>query len=523
VPGSEPTGGQPREKEEGGTPADRTPNGLDGIFSGGGSLGVAYVGALRAVREHGCWFTRVAGTSAGAFIASLVAAGYDAAELEWLLAPSEMAIDRPGSLPSSITEPIDLSGFLDPPESSKDIDPAIMRQTHLWNAIKLNAVDELLSRRLTGFPTRSKLADDLTNRIVALSFGTLNQFRQRIRDVLGTALHFYPDNTPTVRSFLLTTLEQLREDIADAVWRVFTDTVRTYRYFVNWTFEGGLFKGEAFYETVRSLLEAKVWESRGLAPGPVLFNDLPLELAVVSVDTSNPDREKRMQVYTKLTAGDMEVALAVRDSISIPLFFQPRSYTRGSSTFEIMDGAVLCNFPFWLFAGGHDGFLEPSKGDEERPKVGFILDKDLDAPSEWRCPQPKWHVPGSEEGQLPSSAAALAENPHFDFLLKKPTSGEFIAVERALRVVDVALGSELMLTEPWRASVKASYPYFEAHIPLKGYHGLDFSVTREIETWRGMVYRGYEATTRIMLAAGLIADAARKKNPYRRRTGGNDA
>ncbi|RLC97054.1 MAG: hypothetical protein DRI40_01425 [Chloroflexi bacterium] len=500
-------------------PTDRLPIGLDGIFSGGGSLGIAYVGALRAVREHGFWFTRVGGTSAGALVAAMVAAGYDAAELEWLLAPPVLGMARPASLPSSVTEPIDISSFLDPPESSREIDPSVMRQTHLWNAIKLNAVDELLSRKLTGFPTRGKLVDELTKRVVALSFGKLDPLRDRIRAVLSAALHFYPDSPPTVRSFVVTALEQLREDIADAVWRAFTDAVRPYRLLVNWTFEGGLFRGQALYNGVKALLEAKVWEAKGLPVRPVSFRDLPLDLAVVSVNTSHPDRDKRMQVHTRLTAGDMEVALAVRESVSIPLFFQPRKYISESGTYEIMDGGLVCKYPFWLFTGGHGSFLQPGSSDNERPKIGFILDKDVDAPSDWGCPRAKWRVADSDEGQMPGSAAALAQNPQFDFLLRRTSSGEFVAIERALRVVDVALASELMLTEPWRSAVKDSYAYHEVPIPLKGYHGLDFSVTRDVKSWQGMVDRGYEATVRTLLEAGLIADGDRRRNPYRQQAG----
>lgn len=488
---------------------------LDGIFSGGGSLGIAYVGALRAVREHGFWFTRVAGTSAGSFIAALVAAGYEAAELEWLCAPSDPTIDRPDSLPSSITEPIDLSSFLDFPESSSDISSTTMRKTHLWNAIKLNAVDELLNRELSGLPTRGQLVTNLTDRIIAISFGRLGQFRNRIKAVLNTGLKFYPDKTPAIRSFLPTTLEQLREDIADVAWKAFTDTVRQYRLFVNWTFEGGFFEGQVLYKKIKALLEAKVWESRGLPVRPVRFNDLPLELGVISVNTSHPDKAKRMQVHTKLTAGNMEVAMVVRDSMSIPMFFEPGKYSRGGNTFEIMDGGIICNFPFWLFTGGHEGYLQPSADDNARPKVGFILDKELDAPSDWGCHEPKWHMPGSKEGRVPNNVDALAENPEFAFLSPGGPFGEFIAIERALRIVDVFLASELTLTEPWRSSVKAAYPYHEVHIPLKGYHGLDFSVNKDVKTWRGMVDRGYEATVATLLDAGLIADTARKRNPYR--------
>lgn len=39
---------------------------VDGVFSGGGIKGFAYVGAIRALEEKGVKFERVAGTSAGA-------------------------------------------------------------------------------------------------------------------------------------------------------------------------------------------------------------------------------------------------------------------------------------------------------------------------------------------------------------------------------------------------------------------------------------------------------------------------
>lgn len=488
---------------------------LDGIFSGGGSLGIAHVGALRAIQDHGYWFTRVAGTSAGSMIAALVAAGYQAAELEWLTAPSDTTIDRPDSLPSSVKEPIDLSSLLDYPESSSDISPTIMRKTYLWKAIKLNAVDELLNKKLTGLPTRDKLVDDLTDRIIAISFGRLDHFRDRIKAVMNTALHFYPDDTPAIGSFVPITLEQLREDIADAAWKAFTDTVRDYRLFANWTFEGGFFKGQVLYKAIKALLEAKVWESRGLPVRSVQFKDLPLELGIISANTSHVVNSKHMQVLTKLTAGNMEVALAVRDSMSVPLFFEPRKYSRGGKTFEIMDGGIVSNFPFWLFTGGHGGYLQPSADDNARPKIGFILDQDLDAPSDWGCPEPKWHMPGSREGLSPQNLEVLAENPVFAFLTRGGHLGEFIGIERVLRVVEVWLASELTLTTTWRLSVKATYPYCEVHIPLKGYHGLDFSVNKDVKTWRGMVDRGYEATVATLLDAGLVTDTAGKKNPYR--------
>ena len=52
-----------------------------GIFQGGGAKGYAHVGALKAAETRDIRFIRLAGTSAGAVVAALAAAGYTADEL----------------------------------------------------------------------------------------------------------------------------------------------------------------------------------------------------------------------------------------------------------------------------------------------------------------------------------------------------------------------------------------------------------------------------------------------------------
>lgn len=54
---------------------------LAGVFEGGGAKGVAYIGALRATLRLHAWFGSVAGASAGAITATLVAAGLTIDEL----------------------------------------------------------------------------------------------------------------------------------------------------------------------------------------------------------------------------------------------------------------------------------------------------------------------------------------------------------------------------------------------------------------------------------------------------------
>ncbi|WP_316569635.1 patatin-like phospholipase family protein [Neobacillus sp. YIM B06451] len=58
---------------------------IDGVFSGGGIKGFALVGAYEAIERRGFRFCRVAGTSAGSIVASLISAGYTSGEMRGLL------------------------------------------------------------------------------------------------------------------------------------------------------------------------------------------------------------------------------------------------------------------------------------------------------------------------------------------------------------------------------------------------------------------------------------------------------
>jgi len=54
---------------------------INGVFEGGGVRGVALAGAAAAALDAGLEFDRAVGTSAGALVASLVAAGYGPGEM----------------------------------------------------------------------------------------------------------------------------------------------------------------------------------------------------------------------------------------------------------------------------------------------------------------------------------------------------------------------------------------------------------------------------------------------------------
>jgi NTE family protein len=70
----------------------------DLVLEGGGVKGIALVGAISVLEERGYVFHRVAGTSAGSIVGSLVAAGYSSAELADLMAAVDYKKFRDGDL-----------------------------------------------------------------------------------------------------------------------------------------------------------------------------------------------------------------------------------------------------------------------------------------------------------------------------------------------------------------------------------------------------------------------------------------
>ncbi len=55
------------------------------VFEGGGVKGVGFVGAIAVAEERDYQWVNIAGTSAGAIVAALLAAGYSAAEMKEIM------------------------------------------------------------------------------------------------------------------------------------------------------------------------------------------------------------------------------------------------------------------------------------------------------------------------------------------------------------------------------------------------------------------------------------------------------
>jgi len=230
----------------------------DAVFEGGGITGIALVGALQGFEEAGFHWQNVAGTSAGAITAALVAVGYSATELKEIM---DTQVDFPKLL--------DAAGI-----------------GKLW--------------------------------------------------VLGPWL-----------SFLVTK---------------------------------GMYQGDYFLNLMRKLIAEKKGKQR------VTFADLIMDkvpgdseedyqkkyrhkLQVVASDISRNEMLCLPQDIDKLGLGgldDLEVALAVRMSMSIPFLFKPVIMRERGKQHWIVDGGMLRNFPIDLFDS-------PAGQKPPWPTFGFLL------------------------------------------------------------------------------------------------------------------------------------------------------
>ena len=226
---------------------------FDAVFEGGGVKGIGLVGALAVIEEAGYQPVNLAGTSAGAIIAALYAAGYTPAELKTVILG------------------LDFNQLTDPP-----------------------AIGHI--------PFFGPIIDEVVQK--GLYEG--NFFQNRMRELLAAkGVHTFRD--------------LLDKDA----------TEERYRYKVR-------------------VVASDITRGRMLV--------LPQDLHEYGLDPS-----------------DLEVALAVRMSMSIPFFFIP---VRLKDSY-IVDGGLLSNFPVELF---------DSTGIPEWPTFGFKLVRSADAQTTVRHP-----------------------------------------------------------------------------------------------------------------------------------------
>jgi len=123
----------------------------------------------------------------------------------------------------------------------------------------------------------------------------------------------------------------------------------------------GVYEGKVLYDLIKSLLEAK---------GVRTFGDLRVQYNADSPDKDDPRYRYKVQVIASdisarqllilpyhaqklgVDPDELEVALAVRMSMSIPVFFEPvrvRNPLKPHDEHVIVDGGLLSNYPIWFF------------------------------------------------------------------------------------------------------------------------------------------------------------------------------
>ncbi len=175
------------------------------------------------------------------------------------------------------------------------------------------------------------------------------------------------------------TPEEIRDRVFDLDYGSFEDAdtlgqVPILGPFLSLEFNLGIFRGDYIEHWMREALKSK---------GVEHFGDL-----VVSRNARKPLGRYRLRVIASdISTGQMltlpqdiarygidpdylDVARAIRMSISIPFFFRPvrltyKDYNGRPVTSYIVDGGILSNFPVWLFDKG--------TGTEGLPTFGFKL------------------------------------------------------------------------------------------------------------------------------------------------------
>ena len=159
------------------------------------------------------------------------------------------------------------------------------------------------------------------------------------------------------------TAGELREIVQNLDYRNFLDTSWENRVpFVgaplSVLLDLGIYEGEAVYEFVRDLLAARGIKTFGdlaeIEPTDEPRYGRSYRLQVIASDLT----ERRLLVLPRDAGvlgiedpGELDVALAVRMSTSIPIFFEPVRFKNPRTGQEhiIVDGGILSNFPVWLF------------------------------------------------------------------------------------------------------------------------------------------------------------------------------
>lgn len=130
------------------------------------------------------------------------------------------------------------------------------------------------------------------------------------------------------------------QEMHDAIFDFNFETIRD--IYVPFGKDFGICKGDNILNWVKAILERKFYGEnyRENHNKPIRFKDVDTDLIIVATDVSSSS----IKEFSRFTTPDMEIAQALRASISIPGFFRP--VWEGDSCF--VDGDITKNLPLWI-------------------------------------------------------------------------------------------------------------------------------------------------------------------------------
>jgi NTE family protein len=223
---------------------------------------------------------------------------------------------------------------------------------------------------------------------LAGAFSLLEERGYRAQNVAGTS-------AGAITAALIAagfTASELREIVFSLDFREFEDR-RWYErvghagFGLNLLRETGLYRGHVFYEWMKARLDEK--KIRTFADLDTGYEDprykSRLQVIVSDVTARQLLVLPRDAEVLGIDPMQLEVAQAVRMSMSIPIFFEPVRVQNPKTNHEhlIVDGGMLSNFPVWLFDAEH--------GDPPAwPTFGCLLvEPDPKSPITERLPEPQ--------------------------------------------------------------------------------------------------------------------------------------
>lgn len=360
-----------------------------GVFNGGGPKGAAFAGAIAEVESSVRWKS-VAGTSAGAITACLLAAGFDGKTIEHISAKLEF---------SSLLDPFELEDVLVVARQWAQVaEPdwlTAMIKSNVPSLLvppKRRALEHRLEERLVshrdGIETRI-----IDTQIASTAHWGLWGVTNWLSNATGWGLFNRANMASTFASFFVGSdrareaalLELLTMVLGDKLPPAIVDSVMTeneqgekvldadkaFAVLLGIYYKAGAYKGEKIVGHIEDFLQQALRTKEDYdLDKPVTFAELPIELRVMAADISNQrlisfpdgllnygyvDDESSPRHYMNFS-----VATAVRASMAIPLVFEPvylRDYRaedeqgadQGPQYAMLVDGGLLNNFPVSQF------------------------------------------------------------------------------------------------------------------------------------------------------------------------------